>query len=113
MAINPMQGLFAGGGNSLGSIQQKMQLEKQARIRQAMADNASAGGNYYSNLIAKSNAQLGETVKGVAQGLAGGGLGELGKDLMTLTLKVCYVKHYLRTLGCLLLLLEIKIVKRL
>jgi hypothetical protein len=80
MAINPMQGLFAGGGNSLGSIQQKMQLEKQARIRQAMADNASAGGNYYSNLIAKSNAQLGETVKGVAQGLAGGGLGELGKD---------------------------------
>ena len=78
MATNSDQGLFAGGGNSLGNIQQLMQREKQARIRQAMADNAGAGGNYYSNLIAKSNAQLGETVKGIAQGLAGSGLGKLG-----------------------------------
>ena len=76
---NPYQGLFSGQGvNSLGGVQQTMMREKNQRIANAMAQNAAAGGNYYSNLIAKSNAQLGEAAKGMMQGLAGGSLGNVG-----------------------------------
>lgn len=76
---NPYQGLFSGQGvNSLGGVQQAMMREKNQRIANAMAQNAKAGGNYYSNLIAKSNAQLGEAAKGMMQGLAGGSLGNIG-----------------------------------
>jgi hypothetical protein len=76
---NPYQGLFSGQGvNSLGGVQQAMMREKNQRIAAAMAQNSAAGGNYYSNLIAKSNAQLGEAAKGMVQGLAGGSLGNIG-----------------------------------
>ena len=76
---NPYQGLFSGQGvNSLNGVQQTMMGEKNKRIAAAMAQNSAAGGNYYSNLIAKSNAQLGEAAKGMVQGLAGGSLGNIG-----------------------------------
>ena len=80
---NPYQGLFSGQGvNSLGGVQQTMMREKNQRIAAAMAQNSAAGGNYYSNLIAKSNAQLGEAAKGMMQGLAGGSLGNIGAKVV-------------------------------
>jgi len=67
MATNNYQNLFQGA--SMQDVGQQMGQEREARIRQAMADNLRSGGNYYSSLIAKANAQQAEGFRGIASAL--------------------------------------------
>jgi len=62
-------GLFK--GPSYNQVGQTMASERDARIRQAMADNVGAGGNYYSSLVAKAAQQQAEALRGIAPSVAG------------------------------------------
>lgn len=62
---NQFQGLFK--GMTVNDALALRNQEREQRIRQAMADNAAAGGGFYSNLIAKANAQQAEAFKAVGQ----------------------------------------------
>ncbi len=66
MAINPIRGLF---GDTFGETSALLQKERDARVRQAMADNIQGGGNYYSALIAKANQQMAEGISGAVGGI--------------------------------------------
>ena len=71
-------GLFQ-PGTSFNDVGRTMGQERDQRIRQAMADNAGAGGNYYSSLVAKAAQQQAEALRSAAPMLAGSvpGLQEL------------------------------------
>lgn len=62
---NQFQGLFK--GMTVNDALALRNQEREQRIRQAMADNAAAGGGFYSNLIAKANAQQAEAFKALGQ----------------------------------------------
>tara|TARA_R100000781_G_scaffold102439_1_gene65942 strand:- start:2410 stop:3648 length:1239 start_codon:yes stop_codon:yes gene_type:complete len=66
MAINPIRGLF---GDTFGETSALLQKERDARVRQAMAENIQGGGNYYSALIAKANQQMAEGISEAVGGI--------------------------------------------
>ena len=64
------EGLFKGPTeNDIYALQKQ---ERDAKIRQAMADSQSAGGNFYANIQAKANEQLSQSVQGVARSMLQG-----------------------------------------
>jgi len=70
MAQNQMQGLFTGAGvNDVYALQRQ---ERDQKVRQAMADSAGAGGNFYANLQAKANEQMSQAFQGGVRGLLQG-----------------------------------------
>jgi len=60
---NEFSGLFK-NNITPQDVYDKMGQEREARIRQAMADNISGGGNYYSSLVARANQQMAEALRG-------------------------------------------------
>jgi len=64
-------GLFQ-PGTTFNDVGRTMGAERDQRIRQAMADNAGAGGNYYSSLVAKAAQQQAEALRAAAPMLAKG-----------------------------------------
>lgn len=66
---NGIEGLF--GGMTSADVRGLLQKERDARIRQAMADNLASGGDYFSSLIAKAGQQQAEAISGMVGGLAG------------------------------------------
>jgi len=70
MAQNQMQGLFKGPGvNDVYALQRQ---ERDQKVRQAMADSAGAGGNFYANIQAKANEQMSQALQGGVRGLLQG-----------------------------------------
>lgn len=70
MAQNQMQGLFTGAGvNDVYALQRQ---ERDQKVRQAMADSAGAGGNFYANLQAQANEQMSQALQGGVRGLLQG-----------------------------------------
>ena len=64
------EGLFKGPTeNDIYALQKQ---ERDAKIRQAMADSQGAGGNFYANIQAKANEQLSQSVQGVARSMLQG-----------------------------------------
>ena len=70
MAQNNTSGLF--GGASVEDVYATKRAENRAKVRQAGADSANMGGNFYANLQAKANEQLGQAARGVVGGLLEG-----------------------------------------
>ena len=66
---NGIEGLF--GGMTPADVRGLLQKERDARIRQAMADNLASGGDYFSSLIAKAGQQQAEAISGIVGGLTG------------------------------------------
>jgi len=66
---NGIEGLF--GGMTSADVRGLLQKERDARIRQAMADNLASGGDYFSSLIAKAGQQQAEAISGIVGGLTG------------------------------------------
>ena len=65
-----MQGLFKGPGvNDVYALQRQ---ERDQKVRQAMADSAGAGGNFYANIQAKANEQMSQALQGGVRGLLQG-----------------------------------------
>tara|TARA_R110000751_G_scaffold17133_1_gene53343 strand:+ start:2361 stop:3716 length:1356 start_codon:yes stop_codon:yes gene_type:complete len=70
MATPNFNGLFKGPDeNDIYALQKQ---ERDAKIRQAMADSSGAGGNFYANLQAKANEQLSQSLQGGARTLLQG-----------------------------------------
>ena len=70
MAQNQMQGLFTGPG--VNDVYARQRQERDQKVRQAMADSAGAGGNFYANLQAKANEQMSQAFQGGVRGLLQG-----------------------------------------
>jgi len=70
MAQNQMQGLFKGPG--VNDVYELQRQERDQKVRQAMADSAGAGGNFYANLQAKANEQMSQAFQGGVRGLLQG-----------------------------------------
>ena len=70
MAQNQMQGLFTGPG--VNDVYARQRQERDQKVRQAMADSAGAGGNFYANLQAKANEQMSQALQGGVRGLLQG-----------------------------------------
>ncbi len=65
-----MQGLFTGPG--VNDVYARQRQERDQKVRQAMADSAGAGGNFYANLQAKANEQMSQAFQGGVRGLLQG-----------------------------------------
>lgn len=64
------EGLFKGPTeNDIYALQKQ---ERDAKIRQAMADSQGAGGNFYANIQAKANEQMSQSMQGVARSMLQG-----------------------------------------
>ena len=70
MAQNNSNGLF--GGPTVNDLYAAKRAQNRQSVRQAGADSAAMGGNFYANLQAKANEQLGQAVSGTVGGLLQG-----------------------------------------
>ena len=70
MAQNNSNGLF--GGPTVNDLHAAKRAQNRKSVRQAGADSAAMGGNFYANLQAKANEQLGQAASGVVGGLLQG-----------------------------------------
>ena len=70
MAQNNSNGLF--GGPTVDDLYAAKRAQNRQSVRQAGADSAAMGGNFYANLQAKANEQLGQAVSGTVGGLLQG-----------------------------------------
>ena len=70
MAQNNSNGLF--GGPTVDDLYAAKRAQNRKSVREAGADSAAMGGNFYANLQAKANEQLGQAASGVVGGLLQG-----------------------------------------